>query len=1157
MLVNSRLALILLINVALVAARQPAAAQSVSNAPAKAAPQIVLLTIEGTVEVAPAGTLNWAPARTNQVLNVGDRVHTAEGSRATILLTDRSVQRVGDLTTLEIRPPTQPGRRLLLDLKAGKSYLFNREKPTELQFRTPLASGAIRGTEFELSVDAASGRTVLTLIEGEVELSNAQGEVTLASGYQGIVEPGQAPRKAPALDTLNVIQWTLYYPAVLVVAELLMDVADQQALADSLAAYRVGDSVGALNRYPAGRQPATDAERTYRAALLLAAGDVPRAETLLDGVTGNSRPAGALRKLIAAVKGRSIASVPPTTASEDLAESYYQQSQSQLPEALLAARHATAWAPGFGPAWIRVAELEMSFGRMQTALAALDRGLELAPRHAQGFALRGFALAQQGDTRQAERWFNDAIAIDPALANAWLGRGLCKHRHGDTAGGREDLQVAAALEPNRSLLRSYLGKSWTAEGHFRNAEKELRLAQQFDPNDPTSWLYLALLQQQENRINEAVANLEQSKALNGNRSLFQSRFGLEQDLATRSANLAGIYRDAGLFEWSTREASRAVNADYGNFSAHLFLASSYDALRDPKLINLRYETPWLSEQLVANLLAPAAAGAFPLNISEEPYSRLFQGDHVGIVSSTEYFSSGAWNERGSEYGILGKSSFSIDAYYQRDPGQRPNNDLDQTALSATFKQQLTEKDSLFLRAEDFRSESGDLAQYYDQNSANLAQRVHERQDPNAYIGWHREWAPGSHTLFLAGYLEDNLDFNGSFNLTTFIRPAGTIVDAFLTRHGVSYETDFHALSGELQQIWQNDRHTFIFGGRFQGGRVETHSTVTNDQFLPPTLHRQDFDNDLARASAYGYWFWQITRPLQLQAGVSYDYLDFPENAVVPPISDDQQHRDQVSPELGFHYAPWTNTTLRGAWTRSLGGVYFDTSVRLEPTQVGGFNQAFRSVAPESVVGLVPGTRFETVGVALEQKFSTRTYLTLAGELLYSDADRMIGAFNFSAAGTAPTSIKQNINFRERTLAATVNQLLGDNWSLGANYRLTDADLDSQFPAYESIPRLSSLASTHEAALLNQVTLFANYYCRCGFFAQGWSIWSQQHNEGALPDSDFWQHNVAIGYRFPRRHAELRVSLLNILDEDYRLNPLTLYNELPRERTLAVGFKFYF
>ena len=62
---------------------------------------------------------------------------------------------------------------------------------------------------------------------------------------------------------------------------------------------------------------------------------------------------------------------------------------------------------------------------------------------------------------------------------------------------------------------------------------------------------------------------------------------------------------------------------------------------------------------------------------------------------------------------------------------------------------------------------------------------------------------------------------------------------------------------------------------------------------------------------------------------------------------------------------------------------------------------------------------------------------------------------------------------------------------------------------------------------------------------------------ALPESNFWQHNVAIGYRLLKRHAELRVSLLNIFDQDYRLNPLTLYRELPRERTLAVSLKFYF
>ena len=53
---------------------------------------------------------------------------------------------------------------------------------------------------------------------------------------------------------------------------------------------------------------------------------------------------------------------------------------------------------------------------------------------------------------------------------------------------------------------------------------------------------------------------------------------------------------------SLREAVRAVNTDYANYSAHLFLANSYDSLRDPNLINLRYETSWYSELLKANLL---------------------------------------------------------------------------------------------------------------------------------------------------------------------------------------------------------------------------------------------------------------------------------------------------------------------------------------------------------------------------------------------------------------------------------------------------------------------------------------------------------------------------------------------------------------------------
>ena len=54
-----------------------------------------------------------------------------------------------------------------------------------------------------------------------------------------------------------------------------------------------------------------------------------------------------------------------------------------------------------------------------------------------------------------------------------------------------------------------------------------------------------------------------------------------------------------------------------------------------------------------------------------------------------------------------------------------------------------------------------------------------------------------------------------------------------------------------------------------------------------------------------------------------------------------------------------------------------------------------------------------------------------------------------------------------------------------------------------------------------------------------------------------QFNVFAGYRFPRRSATITLGLLNLTDQNYRLNPLNLYNELPRERTLLARFQINF
>jgi outer membrane receptor protein involved in Fe transport len=98
------------------------------------------------------------------------------------------------------------------------------------------------------------------------------------------------------------------------------------------------------------------------------------------------------------------------------------------------------------------------------------------------------------------------------------------------------------------------------------------------------------------------------------------------------------------------------------------------------------------------------------------------------------------------------------------------------------------------------------------------------------------------------------------------------------------------------------------------------------------------------------------------------------------------------------------------------------------------------------------------------------------------------------------------------------------------------------------------------ALLHELTLFAIFNHRSGFFAEAQTTWHAQHSDGyspALADEDLWQIHLFGGYRFAQRRAELRIGVLNVTDQNYRLNPLNLISELPRERTFVTSLRFYF
>ena len=1123
-----------------------------------------ILALAGTVEISRANASAWGPAQVAAMLLPGDRLRTGPSSRATLRLSDLSVFRVNEMTTLQLRSPAAKSKRAMIDVKSGSLYFFSREKPLDVHFRTPTAAGAIRGTEFLLQV-ADSGETVLALIDGAVDLNNEHGALTLAAGEVAKISPGKAPAKTAGIEARNLMQWCFYYPGVLDVKEIGLNAAEQATLAASLRAYTSGDLLQALAAFPKASAPATDAAKVYHAALLLAVGQVEHAEAELKTLAAPQPAATALRRVIAAVQYRAEpAAAQPALASEWLAESYYEQSRQHLPAALAHARKATALSPEFGFAWVRVAELEFSFGRVREALAALEKGLALSPRNAQGLALKGFLLSAKNQTKDAIAAFEQAIALDGALGNAWLGRGLCRIREGRGDEGRQDLQVAATLEPQRAVLRSYLGKAWSHTGNDALADKDLRLAKKLDPNDPTAWLYSALLNQQRNQINEAINDFEKSRALNDNRSVFRSGLLLDQDRAVRSANLATAYRDAGMPETGRREAARAVGDDYANFAAHQFLHETYEALRDPKQFNLRYDNARIGEFLLANLLAPAGASTLSQSISQQEYARLFDTKRVGVSSQTEYSSHGDWSQTGSQFGNFGNFSYALDAAYRSERGYRVNNDLEQRDVTFRTKFDLTQHDGVFLQATMYEGTSGDVQQYFSQKTASATFRATERQEPNLLAGYHHEWAPGVHTVFLAGRLEDTLGLSELTAQPLFLKFTGSKITYVTTPPLFLFDArrESEVYLAELQQIWQTPKQTFIAGVAYQHGSYV--SELLMDRSVPmPMPIQQRFTSELNRVSAYVYETWRPFHSLSLQGGLTYDQLKYPANLDIVPYSNTEQSTGRLSPKLGFQFTPAETVKLRGAWTRSLGGAFQENTYRLEPTQIGGFNQSFRSVIPESVDGLVPASRFESANLAVDFNLPTGTFISLEGERLTSKGTRTVGVLTNSIFLPVPdraSSTQQRLEFEEQSLYVTLNQLLGKEWSLGARYRLSHAELTGRFDAVPTGAVGASALNQNESALLHQLQLGVSYNHRSGFFAQWLSVWSAQENSGYTPartTSDFWQHSIYAGYRFAKRHAEVRVGVVNLSNQNYQLNPVNLYAELPRERAVTVGLKLNF
>ena len=264
--------------------------------------------------------------------------------------------------------------------------------------------------------------------------------------------------------------------------------------------------------------------------------------------------------------------------------------------------------------------------------------------------------------------------------------------------------------------------------------------------------------------------------------------------------------------------------------------------------------------------------------------------------------------------------------------------------------------------------------------------------------------------------------------------------------------------------------------------------------------------------------------------------------------------------------------MRGVYAEGMGGVTFDESVRLEPVQLAGFNQAYRTVISESLAGSVENPLYKIMGLSVEGSFPKRTWWGANVRVIEQDVDRTIGAFTGYDSGVFPItpaffpdSTSQTLDYREVSLNFTLNKLIGDELAVGASYRATRSDLRTVFP--ELVASGEPFADLKDAATLHEISLNAHWNSPTGLFARFEANWYKQDLDddprGLSPGKvtrvgdDTLQINALIGYRFNRNQCEISAGVLNIGDEDYRFSPLSPYGNIARERTAVINCRINF
>ncbi|MGD9164297.1 MAG: TonB-dependent receptor [Chromatiales bacterium] len=1031
------------------------------------------------MEVASAGTSTWIPVLQHDRLCPGDHLRVGAHGRAGLSLNNDALLRLAENSSVRISAPKQDGS-FWLDLLEGVTHLISRARH-RFQVNTPFVNASIEGTEF--TAQASKEGSGVTVMEGRVRATNAQGEVVISDGERALARPGEKPRVEAVVDPLEAVQWALYYPPVIEPKII----SPSPELQQSFDACRRGDIEGAFSALARSTQVERDAELLlYRASLHLRVGGLEAAQQDLDAALSlqpEHADALALMSIISTVQNeprqaleqaRRAVQADPHAAAPHLALSYARQALFQLPEALDAAERATRVEPENSLAWSRLANLHLMFRQLGPARDTATRSVTLACDLPQNQTTLGYAQLIQLKLDAARQAFQRATALDQADPLPRLGLGLVEIRDGNLAEGRRQIETATNLDPGNALIRSYLGKAYYEERRDKQAATQFELAKRFDDPDPTPWFYDAILKQTQNRPAEALGDLQGAIERNDNRAVYRSRLLLDEDLAARSASLARIYDELGFERLALKESWKSLASDPGNASAHRFLSDSHAGVS-------RHEIARVSELLQAQLLAPEIVSPVSPSASEANLLA-FQGSGPSLAGFNEYnplFNrqrltflasglSGSNNTRGQEIAVGGftnRGMLSAGYFEENSDGFRENSDSEQIIKNVFGQYRINASLSIQGEFKHKESDFGDLLLRFDPENFSTSLRRSIESD-SARIG---------------------LNYSPNINHTFLISSARQDLQDSVDRDPVSIDLDADRNQHELQYIYQGETLDLVTG--IGKAEAEEDTLIMIIAPLPPIY--KDYD----QKSAYAYFNLSWLNGTGI---FGFDYLDIEEET-----SFDES---EFNPKLGLLWDITENSTVRLAAYRTLRGKMINNQT-LAPSQVAGFNQYFDDLF---------GTKTWHYGAAID---------SMLRENLYGGIELTRRTVTVPPGSTYPEEDQEDLRHE-----AYLNWVLNNHFALTGRYLFEDFER-------EYVDGLANL--DRPAALQTQTLAFQlNYHHPIGIFGSFESDYVLQEISNVLPttgtsteDDSFSISNATIGMRLPNRRGIVELKVHNLFDQN--------------------------